>query len=106
MERTEVWRICCCSVREAFEQEIIKLKGHGGMVGLSRDEGALDCLVTTAPHLAAVVDQYLNSFPKNSRSSVRKEHYQLQGKIALRSQAISQNLQHLIKLHCGCNSFK
>ena len=69
------------------------------MVGLSRDEGALDCLVTTVPHLAALVDQYLNSFLKNSRSSARKEHYQLQGKIAVRSQTISQKLQHLIKLH-------
>ena len=76
------------------------------MVGLSRDEGALDRLVTTVPHLAALVDQYLDSFPKNSRSSARKEHYQLQGNIAVRSQTISQKLQHLIELHCGCNPFK
>ena len=84
---------------KALEQEIIKPKGQGGMVGLSGDEGARDCLVTTVPHLAALVDQCLNSFPKNSRSSARKEYYQLQGKIAVRSQTISQKLQHLIKLH-------
>ena len=76
------------------------------MVGLSRDEGALDRLVTTVPHLAALVDQYLDRFPKNSRSSARKEHYQFQGSIAVRSQTMSQKLQHLIELHCGCNAFK
>ena len=76
------------------------------MVGLSRDEGTLDRLVTTAPHLAAILDQYLDSFPKNSRSSARNEHYQLQGNIAVRSQTISQKLQHLIELHCGYNPFK
>ena len=83
-----------------------RLKEQGGMVGFSRDEGALDCLVTAVPHLAALVDQYLDSFPKNSRSSAGKEHYQLQGNIAVRSQTISQKLQHLIELHCECNPFK
>ena len=75
------------------------LKGQGGMVGhiRSRGEGALDCLVTTVPHFAALVDQYLDRFPKTSRSSARKEHYQLQGSIAVRSRTISQKLQHLIE---------
>ena len=92
---------------QALEQEIKKkLKGQGGMVGLSRDEAALDRLVTTVSHLAAVVDQYFNSFPKNSRSSARKEHYQLHRNIAVRSQITSQKLQHLIELHCVCNPFK
>ena len=76
------------------------------MVGLCRDEGVLGHLVTTVPHLAALVDQYLDSFPKNSRSSAGKEHYQLQGNIAVGSQTISQKLHHLIELHCGCNPFK
>ena len=76
------------------------------MVGLSRNEGALDRLVTIVPHPAALVDQYLDSFPTNWKSSASKEHYQLQGNIAVRSQTISQKLQHLIELHCGCNPFK
>ena len=80
------------STDQALEQEIKKLKGQGGMVGLSRDEGALDRLVTTVPHLAALVVQYLDSFPKNLRSSDRKEHYQLQGNIAVRSQTTPQKL--------------
>ena len=72
----------------------------------SRNEGALDRLVTTVPHLATLLDQYLDSFSKNSRSSERKEHYQLQENITVRSQTISQKFQHLIELHCGLNPFK
>ena len=73
------------STGKALEQEIIKLKGQGGMVGLSRDDGALDRFVTTVPHLVALVDQHLNSSLKNLRSSARKECYQLQGKPAVGS---------------------
>jgi len=72
---------------QALEQEIKKLKGHGEMVGLSRDEAALDRLVIITPHLARLVNQFLSGFPKASRSSVRREHYYLSGEIALRSSA-------------------
>lgn len=61
---------------QALEQEIKKLKGHGGMVGLSRDEAAFNRLVTTTPCLARIVDEYLESFPKASRSFERTDHYQ------------------------------
>lgn len=91
---------------QALEQEIKTLKGHGGMVGLSRDEAALDRLVTTTPHLARLVNQYLNGFPKVSRSSVRKEHYQLSGEIALRSRANALKIRQQIELHCEGNPFK
>ena len=66
-------------IDQALEQEIKKLKGHSGMVGLSRDEAALDRLVIATPHLARLVNQYLSGcgFPNASRSSVRREHYQL-----------------------------
>ena len=46
-----------------LEQEIKGLKWHGGMVGLTQDAVALDRLVTTTPHLAHIVKEYLNSFP-------------------------------------------
>ena len=38
-------------IDQALEQEMKKLKGHGGIVGLSRDEAALDRLVTITPIL-------------------------------------------------------
>jgi hypothetical protein len=37
---------------QTLEQEIKELKRHGGIVGLSQDEAAVDRLVTTTPHLA------------------------------------------------------
>ena len=40
---------------QTLEQEIKKLKHHGGIVGLSRDEAALDRLITITPHLANIV---------------------------------------------------
>ena len=91
---------------QALEQEIKKLKGHGGMVGLSRDEAALDRLVTTTPHIARLVNQYLNTFPKASRTSGRTEHYQLSGEMALRSRENALKIRHSIELHCEGNPFQ
>ena len=91
---------------QALEQEIKKLKGHGGMVGLTRNEAALDRLVTTTPYLAALLNHYLNDFPKATGASVRKEHHQLSGDIAVRSKKNALKLRHLIELHCGDNPFK
>eukprot|EP00745_Piridium_sociabile_P026490 TRINITY_DN4236_c0_g2_i1.p3 TRINITY_DN4236_c0_g2~~TRINITY_DN4236_c0_g2_i1.p3 ORF type:complete len:188 (-),score=36.94 TRINITY_DN4236_c0_g2_i1:1928-2491(-) len=54
---------------QALEQQIKELKRHGGIVGLSQDEAALDRLVTTAPRLAHMVKQYLSCFPRVSETS-------------------------------------
>ena len=91
---------------QPLEQEIKKLNEHGEMVGLSRDEAALDRLVIITPHLARLVNQYLSGFPKASRSSVRREHYQLSGEIALRSRANAPKIQQTIELHCEGNPFE
>jgi len=40
---------------QTLEQEIIVLKRHGGMFGLSQDEAALDHLLVTSLHLYRVV---------------------------------------------------
>ena len=39
---------------QALRQEIKMLKLHGGIVGLSQDDYALDRLVTTTPHLSRI----------------------------------------------------
>jgi len=75
------------------------------MVGLSRDEAGLDQLVTTTPHIARLVDQYLNKFPKASKSSARTERYQLSGEIVLRSRANALKIRDSIKQHCESNAF-
>ena len=90
---------------QTLEQEIKELKRHGGMVGLSQDEAALDRLVTTTPHLARIVKQYLNSFPQACRSSERREHYQLSGDISVRSRENVLKLSQSIQVHCEGNPF-
>ena len=72
-------------IDQTLEQEINNLKRHGGIIGLSQDENALDRLMHTTPHLARIVKQYLHTFPCPQNSSNKNEHYQLYGNIALRS---------------------
>ena len=44
---------------QALEQEIKHLKRHGGIVGLSQNEDALDRMMYTTPHLSKIVKNYL-----------------------------------------------
>lgn len=96
----------CLYTDQSLEQEIKTLKHHGGMVGLSRDEGALDRLITTTPYLSRIVKLYLSSFPRASKSTERHEHHQLSGDVAVRSRANAMKLRNSIELHCGGNPFK
>jgi len=48
-------------------------------------------------------DQYLNKFPKASKSSARTEHYQLSREIAVRSNALK--IWDSIKQRCKSNPF-
>ena len=60
---------------QTLEQDIKGLKHHGGMVGLSQDEAALDRLVTTTPHLTRLVKQFLIDFTPTSEGTKQNEHY-------------------------------
>lgn len=92
---------------QTLEQGIKGLKRNGGMAGLSQDEAALDRLVTTTPHLARIVKQYLRNFPQAStRSSERSEHYQLSGNISVRTRENALKLRHSIEVHCEGNPFR
>ena len=64
---------------QTLDQEIQVLKRHCGIVGLSKDDSALDRLVTTTPHLSRIVRHYMNSFPQHSAQYEWNEHYQLSG---------------------------
>ena len=92
-------------VDQKLEQEIKDLKGQGGMVGLSQDEAALDRLLTITPHLCHLVRQFLNTFPRASRSKDRSEHYQLSGSVALRLRENAMKLKESIEIHCEGNPF-
>ena len=90
---------------QTLEQEIKMLKRHGGIVGLSQDDSALDRLVTTTPHLCRLVRQYLNSFPQTSTQYDRSEHYQLSGGISVRTRENATKLRNSIETHCKGNPF-
>jgi len=90
---------------QTLEQEINELKRHGGMVGLSQEEATLDRLVTTTPYFSHFVKQYLSAFPKATKSSERREHYQLSGDILIRLRTNPLKLRHSIELHCTDNPF-
>jgi len=54
---------------QALEQAVKGLKCHGGIIGLSQHEAALERLVTIARHLSRIVKDYLTSFPRASNTS-------------------------------------
>jgi len=82
-----------------------RLKRHGGIVGLSQDEGALDRLVTITPHLAQIVQQYLTAFNATDGGE-QSEHYQLTGGVVVRTTANAAKLRDAITLRCAGNPFK
>jgi len=91
---------------QALEQEIKVLKKHGGIVGLSQDERALDRLVTITPQLAHMVEQYLHGFPSHRTSPESECHYQLVGDVAVRIHANAKKIAQSIDLHCEGNPYK
>lgn len=84
---------------QALEQEFNDSKRHGGIVDLSEDDTGLDRLVT---HM---MKQFLSDFPRFSQSSMRCEHYQPYGDIALRIVKNALKLRHSIEKHCASNPF-
>jgi hypothetical protein len=51
----------CLYTDQALEQQIKLLKKHGGMIGLSTDEGALQRLIAIAPRLKNMVHTFMSS---------------------------------------------
>ena len=92
---------------QALEQENKILKGHGGMVGLSQDEKALDRLLVITPHVARMVKSYLSTFSSSlPGTNKRREHYQLSGQVAVRCSERTIMLRQSIERHCEGNPFK
>ena len=87
-----------------LEQKIKDLKGHGGFVGLTQDEVALDRLIHTTPYLARIVKSFLSNFPSASTSSSGM-HYQLSGDVSVRLKLNVVNTQNSMTLHCLGNPF-
>ena len=90
---------------EILEQEIKNLKRHGGIIGLSQDENALDRLMHTAPHLSRIVKQYLHTLPCPHNSTNSNGHYQLYGNVTLRSTQNALKLRSTLEVHCDGNPY-
>ena len=74
------------------------MKHRGGMIGLSRSDNTLDRLVTTTPHLARIVKQYLSTLDRTTLDAGKSyEHYQLTGDVALRTTENALKLRQAIK---------
>ena len=79
------------------------LKSHVGIVGLSQEDSGPDRLVTTASHLAHMVQQYFDGFLKFSEVSRRREHYQLSRNFVVRTVKLLSNSAILLKKYCVGN---
>lgn len=90
---------------QTLEPEINVLKYHGGMVWLCQDVAALECLLIKSQHLACVVRQYPNSFPKKLKASEQNKHNQLLGDVVVRMSENSMKLHQSIELYCEGNPF-
>ena len=90
---------------QALEHEIRDLKKHGGMVGLSQDEAALDRLITITPHLSRMVKQFLHGFPQSQKAKTDHDHYQLSGTTAVRVIQNAVKIRNSIRLHSTQNPF-
>ena len=65
-------------VNQTLEQEIKKLKGIGGITGLTQHEELLDRFLLTQPELTRIVTDFQDHYTLGSSSSQdRKRHYQL-----------------------------
>ena len=87
---------------QTLEQEIKLLKRHGGIVGISHYDSALDRLVTTTTHLCRIVRQYLTSFPQ---TSTQYKHYQLLDGSYVRTRENAIKPCQSIEAHCKGNPF-
>ena len=88
-------------VDQTLEQEIKMMKQHGGLVELTQDEAEFDRLLT----ILHLVRQFLNTFPKISKSGVQSEHYQLYGTIVMKIGEKSEKIKESFEIHFEGKTF-
>ena len=75
------------------------------MVGLTQDEEALDRHMVVAPHVANIVQSYLQDFQHSKEARGRDEHYQLTGEVALLTYRNALKIRKIIEVRCKGNPF-
>jgi len=93
-------------VDQTLEQEIKKLKGVGGITGLTQQDELLDRFLLIQPELARIVADFQNRYTKlRNQDSSGKEHYQLFGEYATRIATNAETLRDSIQVHCEGNPY-
>lgn len=93
-------------VDQTLEQEIKKLKGVGGITGLTQQDELLDQFLLIQPELARIVADFQNRYTKlRNQDSSGKEHYQLFGEYATSIATNAETLRDSIQVHCEGNPY-
>ena len=93
-------------VDQTLEQEIKKLKGIGGITGLTQHDDILDRFLLTAPELSRFVEDFRDRYTRvGGCIEPCKEHYQISGEIAIRLATNALKLRDCIQLHCEGNPY-
>lgn len=93
-------------VDQTLEQEIKKLKGVGGITGLTQQPELLDRFLLTLPELTQIVTDFQKCYSRAKGSGESKHnHYQLSGDIATRVTTNALKLKDCILLHCEGNPY-
>ena len=61
--------------------------------------------MVVAPHVANIVQSYLQDFPRSKEARGRDEHYQLTGEVALRTYRNALKIRKIIEVRCKGNPF-
>ena len=86
--------------------EIKKLKGIGGITGLTQHDEILDRFLLTALELSRFVEDFQDRYNRvGGCTKPSKEHYQLSGEIAIRLATNALKLRDCIQLHCEENPY-
>ena len=92
---------------QALEQEIKKkLKRHGGIVGISQNDEALDRLVTIAPTLCKLVNQFTSLYEPTQNERDKEHHHFGKKNTDKRVVKNAKERRNSIETHCNSNLFK
>ena len=92
-------------VDQKLEQLIRELKVAGGITGITQNEDALDRFFLIAPELTSIIKDFQDAHCTNNDKPATKEHYQLNGSMAVRMFTNSAVIKKSIIKHYDGNPF-
>ena len=93
-------------VDQTLEQKIREIKVTGGITGITQDDEALDRFFLIAPEVTRIVKEFQDHYSIGDKSSsLKTEHYQLTGSMAVCVHHNAAKIKASIIEHCGGNPF-